>query len=361
MVIGACLAIAMVVLNLPVGLVGSAGTVLGLRARLLLSGVVMLVAVAVTFTTPAPLAGAGMAAAVLLHAALLYRQLRLMRAEPGIALLVLRVFNHDTATGFTFNGLLQFWRHFGLHFTVVDTALVRVVSQPKLGWTRGAILAIVLIVMGFSAVLFIAADSADGAGNFPVAKLVLAAAAALVQAAVAALVVWAVIAFARQRVRRRFVRSMAQLQARVDNLTHRPRHPDMSFRHERALCPSDIWFMAVGNFARAAQVVLMDLRGYSSARKGCQKEVDFLFDTVPAERIVFLLDLHSDRDAVQQMLLARWAMQRADSPNLHAAAPVLQIYLAQAADNRDMQGVLDLLITAADRPVPARHGTPGPE
>lgn len=109
----------------------------------------------------------------------------------------------------------------------------------------------------------------------------------------------------------------------------------------------------MAEFARRADVVLMDLRGYSDARKGCQKEVDFLFDAVPVARLLFVVDNGNDLDLVQAMLLARWQRLRRTSPNFPVATPVIHLYLARDNDKRDMQGILDCLVGTADAPVTA--------
>jgi hypothetical protein len=95
-------------------------------------------------------------------------------------------------------------------------------------------------------------------------------------------------------------------------------------------------------------VVLMDLRGYSSQRKDCQREVDFLFDVMPVERILFLCDATTDQDELQVMLLARWQQLARASPNLRNRAPQIHLFLCHDNDERDMQAILDWLVGAAE-------------
>jgi len=130
---------------------------------------------------------------------------------------------------------------------------------------------------------------------------------------------------------------------------------DLSFRHIQAPCHDNTWFLAVVEFARRAEVVMMDLRGYSEQRKGCQREVDFLFDVVPVERLLFLVDTATDLDVVKAMLLERWRQLRHTSPNLGLKAPVIRLYLSRDNDERDMQALLDRLIAAAEEEPAARE------
>jgi hypothetical protein len=138
----------------------------------------------------------------------------------------------------------------------------------------------------------------------------------------------------------------------LKRLDEHPRYLDLSFRHEHVLCHDNTWFLAVADFARRADVVLMDLRGYSEERKGCQREVDFLFDAVPLDRLLFVVETATDMGLVQDMLLARWRRLRKTSPNISLASPVVHLYVARDNDRRDMQGILDRLVLAADTHAP---------
>jgi hypothetical protein len=114
----------------------------------------------------------------------------------------------------------------------------------------------------------------------------------------------------------------------------------MSYRHVRALCHRDTWLMAVGEFTRRAELVLMDLRGLQARNLGCRQEIEFLFDSVPAQRIVFLVD---DRDPE-----ALDALLAACSPNVHERAAELSLYVA-GGDHFESADLLSLVALIAWR------------
>jgi len=147
--------------------------------------------------------------------------------------------------------------------------------------------------------------------------------------------------------RREFVRSRAQLAAVLDQMEQKPRNLDLSFRRLEAMCHNDTWQIAVDEFAARSQALLMDLRGFSKERKGCQTVVDYLLDTVPLKQVLFLVDAGGDHALMQQMILERWEFLSPDSPNLHDRAPRVNIYVSSASDEADVQGILDLLMQAA--------------
>lgn len=283
-------------------------------------------------------AGAGLMLAALVHAGVFWSLGRRLREVKGLRLLILRVFNIEATSSFLFSGLTRYWRHFGNHFTIVDAALVRQ-GYSNSTWAQAFIL-----VGGFALLVILAltAQSEFRLQHWAWAFAVVGG-PALAAAAV-------VLAIGQRRIDARFTRSHRQLLQRLHSLERHPRHFDLSFRHARALCHDNTWFPAVTEFASRSDAVLMDLRGYTPERKGCQREVDFLFDAVPLARLLFLVDTATDESAVRDLLLKRWAMQALASPNLHLRDPVVQLYVSVDNDERDMQAILDRLIEIADHP-----------
>jgi hypothetical protein len=260
-----------------------------------------------------------------------------------VCLTVLRVFGIDANASFTFGRLLAFWQHFGNHFTVLDPTIWRH-RYPLMSWRTGAFMAGLAVVGLFSIGVF-AEHPTWGQWAFT----------ATIPVLLGLLAVYALIS--RLMLGREFIRSRGQLVTVLDGLGERPRKLDLSFRRLEAMCHNNTWKIAVEEFARRSQVLLMDLRGFSSARKGCEYEVDFLLDAVPLERVLFLVDAGGDHDAVRQLILDRWKFLSPTSPNLANREPVAQIYVATESDEADVQGILDLLINATQQPA---SSAPGP-
>lgn len=284
-------------------------------------------------------AGLGLLLAAIAHAVLFTALGRRWRAVPGIRLLILRVFDIDATSSFVFSGLMKYWRHFGNHFTVVDPSLVRQ-DHTNNEWRTGFIVA-----GSWGALLFfmVGVTQQFGEPQLWSEALALAAAPSLMVGGVAAVT-------GLYRIDSRFIGRRDQLVQQADDLVRVPRSFDLRFRHARVLCYDNTWFHAIVEFSRRAHVVLMDLRGYTAQRKGCQREVDFLFDTVPLQRLLFLVDAATDDTTVCAMLLERWAALQDGSPNLRLRAPAIQLYVLRDSDERDMQAILDRLIEFADAP-----------
>jgi hypothetical protein len=289
---------------------------------------------------PAPVrAVAGVLAAVaLLQPVLVWRILRRLQREPGVCLLVLRVFGIDANASFTFGRLLAFWQHFGNHFTVLDPSIWRL-RYPLMSWRTGVFMLGVAMVGLLALGIFV---------QYPQWEPVAFTATAPVLLGMLGL--YALLS--RLLLGREFIRNRAQLVQVLDRLAQRPRHLDLSFRQLEVMCHNNTWKIAVQEFARRSQVLLMDLRGFSSARKGCEYEVDFLLDAVPLPRVLFLVEAGGDHEAVRRLILDRWSFLSPSSPNLHDPDPVARIYVSSASDEADVQGILDLLMFATQQGQP---------
>ncbi|MBQ0957799.1 hypothetical protein KAK06_02405 [Ideonella sp. 4Y11] len=297
---------------------------------LVLAGV--LVVSALQQDSPAWRTALGYGLAMAAHVALVWRLMARARRTPNAKLLVLRVFGIDEAALFTFEGLLQYWRHFGTFFTVVDPSFIH--SQHRQG--SGMFLA---VIGSAAATLMIAANAPQ-----PALWCWLMLAAVVVAAAVH-------LRWRLQQVERQFLRSPADVTARLQHLEVWPRQLDLSFRSLPMMCHDDVWKTAVSQAAQVSSAVLMDLRGYSADRQGCRYEVAFLLDTVPLAQIVFLAD-PPDVERIQALILECWRTLGAASPNRAAAAPPVTVYLASAQDDRDIQGILDQLLLSSQENAP---------
>jgi hypothetical protein len=283
--------------------------------------------------------GVGVAVAFTLHLLLMVRAWRTPEPAPNVKLLVLRVFGDRRANVFTFDRLIWFWRWFGTHFTVDDPMYaahrVRVLQFRTL-----------LQVIG----VFAAPIPALAAGLSPLVGTTVAVAAILGSD-------WLGL------IRRRPAQDAGQIRRRIDSVIRRPKRFDGSFRDVRMVCFMNTWRLAVAEMASVADLILMDLRGITERNAGCHYEVDFIFDTFPIGRIVFLRDDKTDQAAVQALLKERYRELRAGSPNENVTAPVLSVYVCRDQDGNDVQALTDILLLAAGAagrlmttPAPAQAG-----
>jgi hypothetical protein len=82
--------------------------------------------------------------------------------------------------------------------------------------------------------------------------------------------------------------------------------PDLDgrFRVNMFFCFDDAWRMTVARLIRESDAILMDLRGFTQANRGCAEELRALFGEAPAERTLLVIDASTDLPQLESALAA---------------------------------------------------------
>ena len=271
----------------------------------------------------------GYLAAVVVHIGLLkHLQYRLAKV-PNLKLLVLRVFGINETALFTFEGLLKFWKYFGSFFTVVDPSFMRSSFRQKSETIPIVVLSFFLLII-IEVELEAASFDTRWVNYFVIIPLTVLGCIALVR-------------YNLKQVSKSFIKNQEHLNARLEKLKKVPRKLDHTYKSMPTMCYDNTWKLAVATYTQLADVVLMDLRGFSEERKGCAYEVDFLFDTVPVGKVVFLIQPETV-ELVTRLIEERWEYLKVNSPNLKLQNPVVTIYVANTENSKDIQSIQDLLL-----------------
>lgn len=113
---------------------------------------------------------------------------------------------------------------------------------------------------------------------------------------------------------RHFVRDAETLEARLAE-RERDRDPDGRFRISNFFCHADTWEAALLRLVEEGDAVLMDLRSFSAANRGCTRELQHLVGHVPLERWLLVVDATTDMPFLERTLEEAWAQAGAGSPN----------------------------------------------
>ncbi len=144
--------------------------------------------------------------------------------------------------------------------------------------------------------------------------------------------------FLNGRLSRAFIKSEQDLDARLRQSRTEP-DLDGLFRIEDFFCHDDTWRMTVSRIAREADAVLMDLRGFTPANRGCVHEIEQLLASVPLERIAILVDETTDIELLELTARRAWSIMPGDSPN--AAPGVHRLKILQSSPRaRETLGTL---------------------
>lgn len=301
--------------------------------------------------------------AICCHGYLIRRAYRQPDKTTNRRLLILRVFDIDRSAFLTFDFLLSYWRHFGSSFTVIDPAYLRYqyrgVSSRNVAvtfWTLyviQALLVVLWLIFGGSLYYYLQPDAYlflvevfALVDRLPIMGFIVAMPFAIVAVIVGYLVAFAVIYY---RAPDSFAKNSDQIAGRIDTLMASPQKPDRTFKDLHMYCFDNTWRIAVAEFVTKADVVLMDLRGFSADRKGCEYEVDFLFDSISLDQIVFVADATGTTaiDDVRELIFQRWEHLRQGSPNLGLTDPKAKVFVVGDQSSKDVQALADHLMAAS--------------
>jgi FHA domain len=91
----------------------------------------------------------------------------------------------------------------------------------------------------------------------------------------------------------------------------------------------------------------MDLRSFSPASQGCIFELGRLLDGMDLGRVVFLVDATTDLGFLKTTVQRLWQNLSADSPNQAATEPRAQFFPIVTESERELGGLLRLLMGTA--------------
>jgi len=261
--------------------------------------------------------------------------------------LILRVFGDKKQTSLTFGKITNFWKHFGSWFTVVDTSLIK---RQNRFFTFKTLF--VLLVLFFIA-LFIGLNM--GEYLIPIIKWFIpdgrASESEIREFAVipGMIIAWIIyLQYWQFKISRSYAKDIEDIRKKLHKTLKRPRKLNLTFKSLPMFCYDNTWKLAVSEFIKHSRAILMDLRGFSEERKGCEYEIDFLLDTFPINKILFLADAKNDRSLIQKTILERWEFLRENSPNVDLKNPKARVFVSNTQDERDVQSIIDLLIVSAD-------------
>lgn len=95
-----------------------------------------------------------------------------------------------------------------------------------------------------------------------------------------------------------FVQSQADLDARLHELDLAP-DPDGRYRINEFCCRDNTWQATIVALMQRADAVIMDVRGVTAERHGCEFELRQLAARLPARKVVLIVDRTTDRAVIE--------------------------------------------------------------
>jgi hypothetical protein len=159
--------------------------------------------------------------------------------------------------------------------------------------------------------------------------------------------------FLARRIRRLFIKDESDVRRRLAELDRLP-DPDGRYRVNPFFCFAETWQNTVRRLAGSVDAVLMDLRGFSKANRGCLYELQELLEHVPVARILLIVDGTTDELFLEATLQRLWSVTSADSPNHTSAPSRLRVVRLKQATAREARRIVQL-IAAGQAALPAHE------
>jgi len=105
-----------------------------------------------------------------------------------------------------------------------------------------------------------------------------------------------------------------------------------------------VWKEALAQLVKLSDVIVMDLRSFCAQNTGCIFEINALFDLIPLEHVLLVIDDTTDTKFLHQTLQAAWAHMDQESPNRE---DVKAVKLYRFEGSKDLTGLLRTLSAAA--------------
>jgi hypothetical protein len=153
-------------------------------------------------------------------------------------------------------------------------------------------------------------------------------------------------AFLRRRVEALYLKTTNEVERQVRQLDRRVQG-DGRYPINELYCFSSAWQAAVLRLVPGADVVLMDLRGFSLAHLGCVFELNHLMNLASLDRIVLLADRLTDMRALEETLQGAWRNLDSDSPSANVEDPALSVVMLPNVGETARRFLACTLVSAA--------------
>lgn len=286
---------------------------------------------------------AGLVMALALHIFLKVKEFNWVKSSTNYKLLILRVFNVQSSTDFVFKNIWNYWRHIGSYFTIVDKSLL--VLQNRKVWRSFIPITLLGFIINTTiiGVLTVFDLSPNDGANKDFVSI------GIIIFTVISVSVYLIYGF--KKISKSFIHSQTDLDQRLLQIEKSPISIFSTFKECPVRCYDNTWAFVVSEFVQLADVILMDLRGYSEARKGCQQEVILLLNHVPVSKVVFLLG-KADLPQVKNLIEETCQNINQSSPNYNNENIQINIFSIENSEKKYESLNSEAIVTALINTIP---------
>jgi hypothetical protein len=145
---------------------------------------------------------------------------------------------------------------------------------------------------------------------------------------------------------RQFIDNGQTLAVRIAEMDLEPDF-DGQFRVNDFFCYDDTWQMVLSRLVNESDIVLMDVRGFSSRNAGCIFEINELINVMPLGQVLFIIDGTTDEAFLRQILRQAWENMKSTSPNQLSPSGPLRIFHLDSLQDQSLRQLLKALSMSA--------------
>jgi hypothetical protein len=152
--------------------------------------------------------------------------------------------------------------------------------------------------------------------------------------------------FVTGKLARRFIDSGRTLDLRIEQMDLKA-DSDARFRVTEFFCHDDTWKITLARLADESDAVLMDLRSFSQNNAGCVFEINELFNLVPLQRVVFVIDESTDQQFMRDTMQHAWRQIKERSPNRRLSPAEVSLVQLSGPSVGELRNLLYAITAAA--------------
>lgn len=224
---------------------------------------------------------------------------------PSYKLMILRVFGSKKHTKFLFSTFSSVWSAFGPSITIMDPVLIdRQFRLLNLIKPRSLLSRSIYLPMIFSLPILLLV--------FAFIKLL---GTVVISISLIGILITSQFIYISWLLTRKFKASSRDIVKTVQKSIPKRRNSKMEFPPSELYCYDDVWKSAVIETGKNVDIVLMDIRDYSSDRAGSSWELDYLAKNFNLDKVLFLADTEEKAQSLKNMLAISLKEISPSSPN----------------------------------------------
>jgi hypothetical protein len=128
-------------------------------------------------------------------------------------------------------------------------------------------------------------------------------------------------------------------------------YPDLDGTHRvnEFFCRDNNWKYVLQLLVKHSDIILMDLRKFSNKFKGCRFEIEALVNLVSLDKIIFVIDSHTDLAFTKLVFTQAFQKAESNSDNRHIDQQIVTLYKIDSRKDMDVSSLMNLVCSKIEQ------------